>query len=123
MSFVLDTTVLIDVLRGESSASTWLISLDDQPSCSEVTRVEVVRGLLSHERSSAERLFAGLNWVPVNESIARYAGDFGRRFRSSYGSIGTNDLIVAATAIDQGATVATSNLKHFPMFKGLKRPY
>ena len=123
MTMVLDTTVLIDVLRGEPSASVWLLGLEVQPSCSEITRVEILCGLRSNERALAERLFAGLTWVSVSESIARDAGELGRKFRRSHTGVGPNDLIIAATAIDQGAELATSNLKHFPMFRGLKRPY
>lgn len=123
MSIVLDTTVLIDALRGDPSAFAWLGELAEQPSCSEVTRVEILRGLRSQERAVAERLFAGLAWVPVTESVARRAGEFGRQYRRSHATVGTNDLIVAATAVDQGLPVATSNLKHFPMFEDLARPY
>lgn len=123
MSFVLDTTVLIDSLRGDRAAISWLLGLNERPSCSEVTRVEIIRGLRSAERADAEQLFTSLGWVPVSEPVARRAGDLGRRFRRSHAGIGTNDLIVAASAIDQGLTVATTNVKHFPMFKGLRRPY
>lgn len=123
MSFVLDTTVLIDSLRGDRAAISWLLGLNERPSCSEVTRVEIIRGLRSAERADAEQLFTALAWVPVSEPVARRAGDLGRRFRRSHAGIGTNDLIVAASAIDQGLTVATTNVKHFPMFKGLRRPY
>jgi len=55
----IDTTVLIDALRGDPSAFAWLAELAEQPSCSEVTRVEILRGLRSQERAVAERLFAG----------------------------------------------------------------
>jgi len=51
--------VLIDALRGDPSAFAWLAELAEQPSCSEVTRVEILRGLRSQERAVAERLFAG----------------------------------------------------------------
>jgi len=123
MAILLDTTVLIDALRGDEFAIEWLLGLEHRPSCSEVTRVEIISGLRPAERATAERLFATLGWVPVSEAIARAAGDLGRRFRRSHAGIGTIDLIVAATATDQGLAVATTNVEHFPMFKGLRRPY
>lgn len=54
---VIDTTVVIDVLRGSRSAMDWIASLDRRLVASEVTRVEILRGLLSGERgaASAER--------------------------------------------------------------------
>jgi len=101
----------------------YLARLQDQPSCSEISRIEVIQGLRSAERLTAERLFALIDWVPVSEAIARRAGDLGRRWRRRHPGIGVADPAVAATAEQIEATVATRNLKHFPMFKGLRPPY
>ena len=84
MSVVLDTTVLVDHLRGSSPAGEYIAALGAPPSCSEVTRVEILRGLRSEERRGAERLFALIIWVPVDEEVARRAGELGRRWRQSH---------------------------------------
>lgn len=123
MSVVLDTTVLIDHLRASESAGTYLASLEDRPVCSEITRIEVLQGLRSAERRAGERLFALIEWVPVDAVIARRAGELGRRWRRSHPGIGVADLAIAATAEQLGATLATRNVKHFPMIKGLTAPY
>jgi len=123
VSPVVDTTVLIDVLRGHPHAVDYVLGLEEVPVCSEVTRVEVVRGLRSDERRSAERLFERLRWVSVDEAVARLAGEFGRRFRRSHASIGVADLIIAATADHLGLALATTNVRHFPMLKGLRPAY
>lgn len=123
MSIVLDTSVLIDHLRGSPSATAYLASLDGRPSCSEISRVEVIQGLRSSERRAADRLFAVIAWVPVTESVARRAGELGRRWRRSHPGIGVADLAIAATAEEIGAGLVTRNLKHFPMFEGLRAPY
>lgn len=120
---LLDTTVLIDVLRGVQAAARWLDDLEDVPLCSEISRVEVMRGLRTHERRAAELLFGGLGWVVPHEPITRLAGEIGRQYRRSHGGIGLADLIVAATALHVGAEVATHNVRHFPVFKGLRPPY
>lgn len=119
---VLDSTVLIDALRGHTGALAYFRSLREPPHASEVTRAEVLRGLRSAERVPAERMFRLIEWRHVDESIAHIAGDLGRRFRGSH-ALGVSDLVVAATAQDLGLRVATSNTKHFPMFRGLKPPY
>ena len=119
---VLDTTVLIDVLRGDETARRWLGGLDEVPTCSEVCRIEVIRGLRSAERSAAEVLFAGLDWAEVTEPIARLAGELGRRHRASHG-LAVADLVVAATAQHLGAALATHNLRHYPMLADLEAPY
>ena len=119
---VLDTMVLIDVLRGHRPALDYLRSLDEQPACSEITRVEVMRGLRHRERDAAEALMRTLRWSAVDEQIARRAGALGRTWRRSH-ALATTDLVIAATAQELGGELATSNTRHFPMFPGLAPPY
>lgn len=119
---VLDTTVLIDVLRGYRPALDYLRSRGEIPACSEITRVEVMRGIRHRERDSVERLMRALRWIPVDEDIARRAGALGRTWRRSHG-LATADLIIGATAQELSASLATSNVRHFPMFAGLTPPY
>jgi predicted nucleic acid-binding protein len=123
LSIVLDTSVLVDHLRASTPATEYLAGLDAQPSCSEISRIEVIQGLRSPERRAANRLFALIAWVPVSEDVARRAGELGRRWRRSHPGIGVADLAIAATAEAIGADLATRNVKHFPMFKGLRAPY
>ena len=123
MSVVLDTTVVIDVLRGHPAALDYVLGLENVPACSELTRVEVLRGLRSEERGPAERLFQRMRWVPIDEPVARLAGDLGRRLRRSHAGVGVADLVIAATAEHLDMELATSNVRHFPMFKGLRPPY
>jgi predicted nucleic acid-binding protein len=120
---VLDTSVLVDHLRSSSSAAEYLAGLQNRPSCSEISRIEVIQGLRSAERSAAEKLFTLIDWVPVSEAVARRAGELGRHLRRSHPGIGVADLAIAATAEQIEATVATRNLKHFPMFDALQAPY
>ncbi len=120
---VLDTTVLIDLLRGHAAARDYLTGLKRRLVCSEVTRTEIIQGLRSNERDSAERAFAVVRWIGVDESIARRAGSLGRRWRRTHRGLAMADLIIAATAQQLGAELATSNTRHFPMFAGLRAPY
>ena len=123
MSVLLDTTIVIDLLRGVSAARSYVRSLDETPACSEITRVEVLRGLRSAERRPTERLFDTLRWVGVDQTIARRAGEIGREWRASHPGIATADLLIAATAEELGLELSTLNTKHFPMFRPLRPPY
>ncbi len=123
MTRVLDTAVLIDLLRGDQAAVEFVAGLDAVPLCSEITRIETLRGLRSAERGAAAALLAEIDWVPVDERVATRAGELGRTWRQSHPGIDTADLAIAATAELSGRTLATTNLKHFPMFAGLERPY
>jgi hypothetical protein len=119
---VLDTTVLVDVLRGHRPALDYLRSLDEIPACSEITRVELMRGIRHRERDAVERLMRSLRWIPVDEQIARRAGALGRAWRRSH-ALASADLVIGATAKELSASLATSNVRHFPMFEGITPPY
>jgi predicted nucleic acid-binding protein len=123
LNVVLDTSVLVDHLRASAPATKYLASLDVRPSCSEISRIEVIQGLRSSERAAADRLFALIAWIPVTETVARRAGELGRQWRRSHPGIGVADLAIAATAESIDAGLATCNVKHFPMFEGLHTPY
>lgn len=120
---VLDTSILIDLLRGYAPAVDFAQRLDSVPVCSEISRVEVLRGMRSRERPATETLFQALDWLPVDEVIARRAGHLGRRWRRSHAAISSADLVIAATVDETDARLATTNVRHFPMFEGLEPPY
>ncbi|MCL4286943.1 MAG: type II toxin-antitoxin system VapC family toxin [Thermoleophilia bacterium] len=123
MRHLLDTSVLIDVLRGDEEAVGFLAGLAEVPCCSEVTRTEVLRGVHSGERRAVARLFESLDWIVVDERTSQTAGELGRAWRQSHPGIDTADLLVAASAELAGAVLATANVRHFPMFEGLQPPY
>ena len=123
MTVLLDTSVLIDFLRGRAEARTVVESLEVPPVSSEICRVELLQGLRPHEQANADELAALIDWIPVVEPIAVRAGELGRLWRSSHSGIGTADLIIAATAELAGAALLTLNVRHFPMFEGLKPAY
>ena len=120
---LLDTTIVIDLLRGHRPALDFVRALESIPAASEITRVEVLRGVRSGERRLTERLLGTFSWIPLDESVARRAGDLGRRWRASHRGISTADLVIAATAIERGAALATLNVRNFPMIEGLQPPY
>ena len=123
MAVLLDTTVLIDLLRGNPAAREYLSRLTEVPFASVVTRVEILRGLRAAERDATERLFDALKWAGVDEVVARRAGELGRRWDRHRSGMALADLIIAATAEQLAAELATSNVRHFPMFPGLRPPY
>jgi hypothetical protein len=120
---LLDTTVLIDHLRGLEPARAFLRGLREVPACSEVSRVEILQGLRPAERAAAENLFGVLSWVPVDEAIARRGGEIGRRYRKSHPGLSLANLLIGATALELDLRLATGNVRHFPMLRGLRPPY
>ena len=120
---LIDTTVVIDLLRGYGPAHEYVLRLDAVPAASEITRIEVLRGVRSGERRLTDRLLSTFQWFPVDEAIARRASDLGRRTRASHRGLATADLVIAATALEHGLALATLNIRHFPMFEALEPPY
>lgn len=120
---VADTNVLIDILRGRESALAWLKTQPAPPVCSEMSRVEVLRGMRSGERPATERLLAEIDWMAVDARVGVRAGELGRAFRRSHPGLALADLVIGATAEVLEAELATRNVRHFPMFPDLRAPY
>ncbi len=123
---LVDTSILIDHLRGNEPALKLLeraIDRDDQLVASVLTKVEVLAGMRSHERSSVRQLLDALHWIEVNGEIAEDAGRLARQYRSSHPGVDVTDLVIAATTKHVGGELWTRNVEHFPMFKGLTSPY
>ena len=127
MRLVFDTCVLVDHLRGRPQAATELIpnalARGDELWSSEVVRAELLAGMREGEQRTTRDLIRLISWADVDEAAAEAAGVLGRRFLRSHPGIEVADLIVAALAQHLDADLKTTNLKHFPMFKGLRAPY
>lgn len=121
---VLDTSVLIEHLRGEDAATRFLLGIPAADRAASVlARIEIEGGMRSGERRSVGSLFGILRLLPVTDAVARRAGELLRTYRRSHHGIDLVDYVVAATVELHGATLATLNVRHFPMIEGLKPPY
>jgi hypothetical protein len=121
---LVDTSVLIDGTRGVPAAVTFLRDSVDVGELWSVTpvRTEVLWSVRPDELAAMRRLFGSIYWLEVSESIADRAGYFGQRYGKSHG-LDVVDAIVAAAAEMIDGTLATTNVRDFPMFPGLRRPY
>lgn len=119
-----DTSVLIAHLRGDRNATDLLLRLPMIDRLASVlARVEIEGGMRGDERTSVAGLIAAMRLVPVTDAIARRAGEHLRRYRRSHQGIDLVDYIVAATAEAYDVPLLTLNVRHFPMFAGLKPAY
>lgn len=114
---LLDSSVLIDVLRGSPAAHRLrsLRSTGERLHVCAVNVEEVVRGLRPDEEASVARLFAGLRTVPLRQGEGRQAGEWRREFASRGITLSQADCLVAAAALTAGGRLATGNPRHFPM--------
>ncbi len=125
MITLVDTSVLIDYLRGVQSAFDALEEARSQGPlhASQITRSEILAGMRPKEEPGTRLLFSAVTWHDVDEEIAEVAGALGRKWLAKRPGIDSADLVIAATAISIDATLLTLNVKHFPMFPALRRPY
>jgi predicted nucleic acid-binding protein len=119
---LLDASVAIDFLRGHVPARD-VLDAADELAASEITRYEVLTGIRRGEEEATEDLLALPHWVPVDEGIARRAAELARDYRASHSGIEDADYLIAATALEIGARLLTTNVRHFPMLPGLEAAY
>lgn len=123
---LVDTSVLIDHLRGRAEARDALIDArrgGARLAGSVLTRTEILGGMRAAEKSPTHALLSALDWITVSEEIADAAGALARRYRASHPGVDIADYVIAATAEVVGAQLWTRNVKHFPMITGLRAPY
>jgi predicted nucleic acid-binding protein len=117
LALLLDTTVLIDVLRGRRAAARLLEmrSSGEVPFVCCINVEEVWRGLRQEEEDAAGRLLDGLRLAPLGAAEGRRAGRWRRDAAAAGTTLSQADCLIAAAASGVGARLATGNPRHFPM--------
>ena len=117
--------MLVDYLRGHHGAAAALESRRASGTlhASEITRLEILAGMRPNEEPRTRVLFSTLVWHQVDAQVAERAGALGRRWLPSHHNIDSADLAIAATTEMTGLELLTLNVRHFPMFPTLTRPY
>ena len=94
---VVDTSVLIDVLRGAPAALDVLreARMQGPVHASEVTRLEVLAGMRPREEVATRALLGTLVWHPLDENVAETAGRLGQQWLPGYHNIDAADLAIA----------------------------
>jgi predicted nucleic acid-binding protein len=119
---LVDTNIVIDRLRGSEHAKAFINALARPPAISVLTITELVAGARTQkEELTFFEIVSVLRVLPETEKIASRAGEWLRHYSGSQG-LDFPDAIIAATE-QHSLPLVTMNLKHFPMFPKLKRPY
>jgi len=114
---VLDTTVLIDVLRGRPVVDRLrlLRRRSDVAATSAVNVEEIVRGVRPREHPLVRQLLDGLLIVPLDRTAGERAGAWRRDYAQEGTTLSQADCLIAAAALAAGGRLATGNPRHFPM--------
>jgi predicted nucleic acid-binding protein len=120
---LLDTDVAADFLRGVDRAVSFVRSQQHRIILSSIVVAELYAGVMDREEEVYLANFVSLfPVVPVTTEIAKQGGLLKRDYGESHG-VGLADAIIAAMAEAYKAELKTLNVRHYPMFKGLKAAY
>ncbi len=122
-AILVDTDVLIDFLRGNGKAITFIDEFSAHIILSPIIVAELYTGVKGTDELSVLDNFVSLfRVIPIDSEIAKAGGLYKRDFGKSHG-VGIADAILAATADKENAELKTLNVKHYPMIRGLKPAY
>jgi predicted nucleic acid-binding protein len=116
--YLLDTTVIIDVLNNKRGRSALLLELAEAGhtlACCPINITEVYAGLRPKEERAADELLSSLQYLPIPPQAARLAGELRRGYARKGVTLSLGDVLIAAVAIYNALTLMTDNVKHFPM--------
>jgi predicted nucleic acid-binding protein len=128
MAITLDADVLIADERGVFDLKGWLAARpQEQFELAAITVAELTHGFeravgihRARRQAYIESVLATFRVIPYTVRTAQIHARLWADLESRGKMIGYHDLIVAATAIERGNSVATFNKRHFSAIKGLK---
>jgi len=114
---ILDSTVLIDVLRGRPAGERLrdMLARKEVPFACAVTVDEVMRGVREDDAGRATATLLNLRVAPLGINEGALAGLWRRDFARRGITLHQADCLIAAAAVGVHATIATGNPKDFPM--------
>ena len=120
---LLDSTVVVDVLKGRPGTLARLDALEpagDVPYVCAITAEEISSGLRPRERDVATELFEGLSTAPLGVAEGRLAGWWRREHRRKGRRLSQADALIAAAAVGIDGRLATGNPRDFERISGLE---
>lgn len=124
LKVVVDTSILIDHLRGTSQDFKILESLRLKKEVELLIPLIVITELFAGKEARKKRateifnqLIKGLTLIGLNIDSAKKAGELIRTYPQIPDPF---DFLIAAIALDENAYIATHNIKHFKQISGIK---
>jgi len=118
MKLLLDTSILIDVLRLRNQRREWLAELvrgGHTLATTTLNIAEIYAGVRPAEETTTEALLSGLELYELSGTSARLAGRLKSTWARKGHALTLADTIVAAIAIERGCALLTDSRKDFPM--------
>ena len=116
--YLLDTTALIDHMRGRRGVVDLITSLavdGHQLGVCCINVAELYAGLAPGQRTLADQLINNLETFEITQHVAKEAGRYRYEFARQGVTLTIADALIAATAVEETATLVTVNPRDFPM--------
>lgn len=127
MALLIDTDLLIDAERGVGNDDAERLMGKEDRAISVITVSELLHGAVradgarrTRRLAFVEHLLAGIEALPVTETVARIHAGVWASLAGGGRVIGAHDLWIAATALTHGMGVATRNAADFERIPGLR---
>lgn len=125
-AYLLDTSIIIDYLRGDASMIALLNNLRGEITSSTICLAELFEGVYRDKNKKQARkiirdFFTTLSAVyEVNQEVAEKFGELRAELKKEGNVIEDIDIFIAATSIVHDAILVTKNKKHFSRIKNLE---
>lgn len=117
-TYLLDTSVLVDALRGVRGRAEMLEGLAENGhllACSAITVAEIFAGMRPKEHGATVALLDSLEHYDITRPVAEQAGLMRREWSARGKTLALPDLLIASVALTHGLILITDNAKDFPM--------
>lgn len=117
---ILDTNILIEILKGEKRTIAKVESMERELCISSITAMELYYGALDKaEVRRLEKFVSLFTVIYPDETLSRKAMELVKRYAKSH-SLDIPDSIIAATALTRNCELFTYNRKDFRYIEKLK---
>jgi len=117
---ILDTNILIEILKGNDETIKKVEPLTDSLSISSISVMELYYGALNKvELNKLEKFVSLFHIIHLNENISKSSTKLIKHYAKSH-NLDIPDSLIASTVLENDAVLLTYNLKDFKYIKGIK---
>ena len=120
---LIDTSVLIEYFRKTKKEETFFYKLAETHAAfciSTITKYEIMVGSNAQQDSFCQKLFENIPAISLDDNAEMEAALIKKELMAKGETVGFEDIAIAATARQNGFSLATLNEKHFTKIANLK---
>ncbi|MEA1964400.1 MAG: PIN domain-containing protein [Candidatus Aerophobetes bacterium] len=118
VNYLLDTTIIIDYLRGKQKIVKLLKKIFSEGSllsCCSINIIEVYAGMKEKEEEITKEFLNNLEYYYLTKDIAEKTGRYKGNYQKKGVTLSLPDAAIVTIAIHNNLTLLTDNVKQYPM--------